>query len=118
MTTQLLLESDCNVGSCSSKYANSDVFSAGAAQRRIKLAIAALEQQEGSTVDQMFAALDQSSLDSCNNVRSGDEHDAGILDFDDMIVTTSTAAAADSDYDSEDDELQPHDQPLNIERIQ
>ena len=34
-----------------------------------------------------------------------------------MVATTSAAASADSDFDSDDEDLQPHDQPLNIERI-
>ena len=65
----------------------------------------------------MFSRLLDNS-GSLENSRSGDEHDAAIWEFYDMVASSS-AAKADSDYESEDEEESSDHQvgPLNKEQI-
>ena len=118
-TAPLLLESDCRVGTQANNYADSDVFSPGSSQRRIAHAVAALERQEGKSIDEMFAELTDSAKDTMNS-RSGDDHESSLWEFYDMIATTS-AAEVDSDYDEDSDSESPDDHsttgPLSIESI-
>ena len=88
-TAGLLLGSDCKVGSKEAKYADSDVFSDGSAQRRLAQAISAIERQEGSTIEEMFKEMRTQAEKPVNNARSGDEHDATLWDFYDMIASTA-----------------------------
>ena len=88
-TAGLLLDSDCKVGTKQAQYADSDVFSDGAAQRRLTEAISAIEQQEGSTIGEMLEEMRMQAEKPANNARSGDEHEAPLWDFYDMIASTA-----------------------------
>ena len=68
-TAGLLLDSDSKIGIKQAQYADSDVFSNGAAQRRLAEAISAIEQQEGSTVGEMFEEMRIQVEKPANNAR-------------------------------------------------
>ena len=103
-TAPLLFNSKCNVGTAANRYSDSDIFSPGSAQRRITAAVSALERQEGRTTEEIFSEMVGSK--HTENSRSGDEHEAALWDFYDLVATTS-AAEHDSDYESDDEDLEP-----------
>ena len=88
-TAGLLLGSECNIGTKQARYADSDVFSADAAQRRLQQAVAAIEQQEGSTIEAMFKEMEEECKIPSNNARSGDEHDTTLWEFYNMIASAA-----------------------------
>ena len=49
-TASLLLSSECNIGTKQARYADSDIFSADATQRRLQQAVATIEQHRRSNV--------------------------------------------------------------------
>ena len=85
----LLLGSECNIGTKQARYADSDILSTDAAQRRSQQAVAAIEQQEGSTIETIFKGMDEECKMPANNARSGDEHNTTLWGFYDMIASVA-----------------------------
>ena len=82
----LLHGSNCSLGTRENGRLDSDMFSPGASQRRIRHVLSEVERDEGKTIAVILAELD-SEKSEISNEWSGDEHDSRIMEFYDMVAS-------------------------------
>ena len=89
MTAGMVEGIDCSLGSRCLGRKDSDLFGPGSAQRRLQVAIAAIERHEGKSIAALLREA-QDMVGPDENLHSGDEHESRIMDFYDMVATVQS----------------------------
>ena len=86
MTAGMVEGTDCSLGSRCLGRKDSDLFGPGSAQRRLQVAVAAIERHEGKSIAALLREA-QEMVGPDENLHSGDEHESRIMDFYDMVAS-------------------------------
>ena len=92
LTAELAQHTDCRLGSRALNRRDSDLFSPGSAVRRLRNALARTETAEGKTVAALIADLEADRRTPDNHM-SGDEHQARIMEFYDMVASAGNGVS-------------------------
>ena len=85
MTAGTVEGTDCSLGSRCLGRKDLDLFCSGSAQRRLQVAVAAIDCHEGKSIAALLREA-QDMVGPDENLHSGDEHESHIMDFYDMMA--------------------------------
>ena len=86
MTAGMVEGTDCSLGPRCLGRKDSDPFGPGSAQRRLQVAVAAIERHEVKSIAALLREA-QDMVGPNENLHSGDEHESRIMIFYDMVAT-------------------------------